>query len=272
MDYQTGYFLDGKYPYVKFGSGKKKLVIFPPSRDLMCSLALNPEAEIKTYRQMLPKDFDREVYILGYDVNISADRWCREIAADFALFIEKEIGPAIIVGISYGGAVAIPFADQNPELTEKLLLLVSAYGLSDDGVILCRNLIDLAQRKGLRRVQFEIDDLILNRWIRVLIKMTHFVEWYIKKKRTNPPETFINAYTHIANYPMGLKPHLAGITAPTLIIGGEKDQFFSISQFEETAELIPNAKLIFIEGAGHPAPLEQSKLVKKEVFRFLGFY
>jgi len=112
MDYQIGNFLDGKYPYVKFGSGKKKLVIFPPSRDLMGSLALNPEAEIKTYRQMLPKDFDREVL---------------------------------------------------------------------------------------------------------------------------------------------------------------QDQFFSISRFEETAELIPNSKLVFIEGAGHPTPLEQSKLVKKEVFRFLGF-
>ncbi|QEE14492.1 alpha/beta fold hydrolase [Promethearchaeum syntrophicum] len=85
---------------------------------------------------MLPKDFDHQVYILGYEVNISVDKWCREIAADFALFIEKEVGPAIIVGISYGGAVAIPFADQNPELTEKLLLLVSAYGLSDDGGIL----------------------------------------------------------------------------------------------------------------------------------------
>ncbi|MHA1476380.1 MAG: alpha/beta fold hydrolase, partial [Promethearchaeota archaeon] len=107
------------------------------------------------------------------------------------------------------------------------------------------------------------------RWIRVLIKMTHFVEWYIKKKRTNPPETFINAYTHIANYPMGLKPHLAGITAPTLIIGGDQDQFFSISRFEETAELIPNSKLVFIEDAGHPAPLEKPKLVKKEVFKFL---
>ena len=219
---------------------------------------------------MLPKDFDREVFILGYDINISADRWCREIAADFALFIEKEVGPAIIVGISYGGAVAIPFADQNPELTEKLLLLVSAYGLSDSGVILCRNLIDLAQRKGLRRVQFEIDDLILNRWIRVLIKVAHFVEWYIKKKITNPPETFINAYTHIANYPMGLKHHLTGITAPTLIIGGDQDQFFSISRFEETAELIPNSKLVIIKDAGHPAPLEKPKLVKKEVFKFLG--
>jgi len=236
----------------------------------MCSLALNPETEIKTYQQMLPKEFDRKVFILGYDVNISVDKWCREIAADFALFIEKEVGPAIIVGISYGGAVAIPFADQNPELTEKLLLLVSAYGLSDDGVILCRNLIDFAQRKGLRRVQWEIDGLILNRWIRVLIKVTHIFEWYIKKKRTNPSETFINAYTHIANYPMGLKSHLAGITAPTLIIGGDQDQFFSVSRFEETAELIPNSKLLIIKDVGHPAPLEQPKLVKKEVFKFLG--
>ncbi len=269
MGYETGRFLDGKYPYVKFGAGEKKLVIFPPSRDLVCSLAIDPEGQVKGYQQMLPKNYDREVFILGYDVNVSADRWCREIAADFALFIKNEVGPAIIVGISYGGAVAIPFADQNPELTEKLLLVVSAYGLSEEGVRLCRSLIEVAKTKGLRRVQFEIDNLIRARWMRALIKFTHFVEWDLRKKKANSPSTFINAYTHIANYPLGLKRHLSGIQAPTLIIGGQLDQFFSTLQFEETAELIPNSRLVLVKGAGHPAPLERPKRVKKEVFAFL---
>jgi pimeloyl-ACP methyl ester carboxylesterase len=44
------------------------------------------------------------------------------------------------------------------------------------------------------------------------------------------------------------------ICAPTLIIGGSEDPFFSESLLRETAEKIPDATLHVYEGVGHGVP------------------
>jgi pimeloyl-ACP methyl ester carboxylesterase len=49
------------------------------------------------------------------------------------------------------------------------------------------------------------------------------------------------------------KDRLAEITAPTLVVAGDKDPFYSADLFRETAEGIPNARLILYPGMGHPA-------------------
>jgi pimeloyl-ACP methyl ester carboxylesterase len=269
MKYEFGTFLDGRYSYVSFGEGQHKYVIFPPTRELIIGLRHNPKKEAKSYRRMFPKSVKGKVYIIGYDPNLTRETWCRDIARDIAGFIQNSIGPADIIGISYGGAIAIPFADLFPTLVKKLVLLVAAGSLSDDGVKLCKHLIDIAQKLGLRETQREIDRLILNPIMRWITQVMHLIEWDIQKISTNSPETFINAYTHISNYPLGLIPHLPRIVAPTLIIGGTYDQFFSKTIYSKTKELISNASLLLVEKGGHPIPLEHPYLVKKAVEIFL---
>jgi pimeloyl-ACP methyl ester carboxylesterase len=41
------------------------------------------------------------------------------------------------------------------------------------------------------------------------------------------------------------------IRAPTLIVGGAEDIFYSRELFEETARLIPGSELVLLEGKGH---------------------
>lgn len=269
MEYTRSSFLEGKYPFVKYGTGSRKIVIFPPTQELIFSIAQNPEKQLKNYLKMLSPLDDFTLYILGYDKNISEKQWCRDIAKDFAIFIKDEVGPAIIVGISYGGAIGIPFAEQNPELTKKLLLIVSAYGLSDEGVMFCEEFIHLAKTTGLRQVQRKMDNLSNKRWIRGLLHITTTFQWRARKRTINPASTFINAYTHISTYPTGLKPHLKGILAPTLILGGSHDQFFSKERYQETAALIPNATLELFEGRSHVLPLECYKAVQNCATKFI---
>ncbi len=269
MKYEFGTFLNDRYSYVSFGTGENRYVIFPPTRELIIGLRHNPSKEAKSFQRMFPKSLKGKVYIIGYDPNLTKDTYCRDIARDIASFIADSIGPADIIGISYGGAIAIPFADLFPSLVKKLILLVSAGSLSDNGVNLCKQLIDIAKTHGLRETQREIDHLILNSWMRWMTQFVHFIEWNIKKIPHNSPETFINAYTHTSTYPLGLKPHLAGIVAPTLIIGGTRDQFFSEAIYIETKELISSASLVLIEDGGHPVPLEHPALIKQLVRNFL---
>ena len=85
----------------------------------------------------------------------------------------------------------------------------------------------------------------------------------------NPPSTFINAYTQIIKSNGRNKKYLPSITAPTIVIGGDRDQFFSRELFEETADLIPNGKAIVFKNEGHYVILEQLKEVKKIMKAFI---
>ena len=53
------------------------------------------------------------------------------------------------------------------------------------------------------------------------------------------------------------KDRLAQITAPTLVVAGDKDPFYTETLFRETASGLPNARLILYKGMGHPASGKQ---------------
>jgi pimeloyl-ACP methyl ester carboxylesterase len=44
---------------------------------------------------------------------------------------------------------------------------------------------------------------------------------------------------------------LPRITAPTLVIGGDRDRYYGAANFRATAELIPGARLRLYPGKGH---------------------
>ncbi|MFX0135677.1 MAG: alpha/beta fold hydrolase [Candidatus Hodarchaeota archaeon] len=52
------------------------------------------------------------------------------------------------------------------------------------------------------------------------------------------------------------KPALASITAPTLVIHGTEDPLMPPDGGKDTAEAIPGAELLIIEGMGHSIPVE----------------
>lgn len=72
--------------------------------------------------------------------------------------------------------------------------------------------------------------------------------------------------TILAEDQFSFQEELARIAAPTLVIAGERDPFYSPALFEETAAGIPNAQLILYPGMGHPASGRQ---FKQDVLVFL---
>lgn len=48
-----------------------------------------------------------------------------------------------------------------------------------------------------------------------------------------------------------LRPHLADITAPTLLVGGRRDTLVPFAALERTAAIMPSARAVAVEGAGH---------------------
>jgi pimeloyl-ACP methyl ester carboxylesterase len=94
-----------------------------------------------------------------------------------------------------------------------------------------------------------------------------------QKKQTianwNPPTTLINAYTHVLESGEERKKFLPNIKAPTIMFGGDHDQFFSEEVFRETAKLIPNAQFVFFPGETHGVVMEKGKAIRTGIAAFL---
>jgi pimeloyl-ACP methyl ester carboxylesterase len=63
-------------------------------------------------------------------------------------------------------------------------------------------------------------------------------------------------------------PDLSRITAPTLVIGGARDRFYSPDLFRETADRVPGARLRLYQGKGHLGTVSH-RPATDEILRFL---
>ncbi len=237
-----------KIPYLKFGNGPKKVVMFQGSMALILKIGVSLKGEVKTNEFFLPPDYT--CYILGYDRNLPEGITMEQITSDFALIV-REIGKAVIVGRSYGGQIAIVFAARYPELTERLILLSSAWKLSETGFEFGKNLMLALSAGDFAMASRELGSLFVSKIYRALIPPATRLLHFLKREEMYPGSTLVNAYTDMVRLAKDRERYLAQIRAPTYIIGGTRDRVFSKQNYEETEKRIPNAKLILFEGAGH---------------------
>jgi len=180
----------------------------------------------------------------------------------------SEIGPSHVMGFSTGGSIAQYAAIDHPEAVLSLALIVSASRLSEEG-----------------RETYE-------RW-RVLTREAQFQELWADmasatvtgEKSKRLARAFMKVFGRIAlgapsdpsDFPTPLEAdlghdttgRLAEISAPTLILGGSEDPFYSEGLLRETAEGISNAILRVYEGVGHGVPKERKRQYENDVLAFL---
>lgn len=63
--------------------------------------------------------------------------------------------------------------------------------------------------------------------------------------------------------------HIGEITCPVLLIAGSEDSWSPPAQHEDIRALVPHAKLVIVEGAGHFAPVEKPEEVAGVLCDFL---
>lgn len=169
-----------------------------------------------------------------------------------ALNIEK----AHILGISMGSAIAQIIGYRNPA---RVLSLIPVMGTTGNP--------ELPQAKpeameALLAPSPEEREAYIEQYIKtqkILWGTLPFDEKIVKKRAA---VTFERAY-----YPQGIarqlaatltngnrKPRLAAVKAPTLVIHGSADPLIPVEGGIDTAEAIPGAELLIIEGMGHCLP------------------
>jgi pimeloyl-ACP methyl ester carboxylesterase len=265
---ESGFFKGG-LPYNRLGNGPLSLVAFqglvPENRSLSGLMG-----------RMLLVPFKRlgehyTVYVVNRRPGLPLGHTLADMANDYAEMVQGEFGgPVDLIGLSTGGSIAQVFAADHPQLVRRLVLYSSAYRLSEEGRQFQRRLAGLARERRWGAVSAEgFAFMFLPR--RGLAKqVTRPIAWLIglssmvfAHPQADPSDYLV---TIEAEDEFNFRSRLSEIKAPTLVIGGARDPFYSPVLFRETAG-IPHARLILYEKAGHGPT---GKRVAQDILAFLG--
>ncbi len=258
----AGYFSCG-IPYCRLGHGPRPLVVF---QGLMFENK-PPTGMMSSAYRFLEDEYTITVALRK--PGLPKGTTMKNMADDYAVMIRDELGgPVDVIGVSTGGSIVQHFAADHPDLVRRLVIHSSAYVLSDEAKELQLEVGRLAQQ---------------HKWVKAysLILSSVFPQSGIKKGLSRPVAWLAALLAGTLGAPKdpsdlvvtveaedkhNFKDRLGEITAPTLVIAGDKDPFYTETLFRETAEGIPHARLILYKGMGHPAA---GKQFEKDVLNFL---
>ena len=188
------------------------------------------------------------VYLVNRRAGLEPGVTMADLAADYAGAIEQDIGrPVMLHGTSTGGSVALQLAIDHPELVQRMVLAASACRLSPHG----------------REVMSEVARLIRDgdgRRASALIAQTGMAgPLGLRRPRpglahrprygTGDPSDML--LTIAAEDSFDAEPELTRVQAPTLVLGGTADQFYSEDLFRRTAAAIPEGRAVILPGRSH---------------------
>ncbi|HEX4954653.1 MAG TPA: alpha/beta hydrolase [Thermoanaerobaculia bacterium] len=267
MKLESGKFLD-RVPYARVGAKPDPILVLAggqafvqrPTRERM-------ERDAGRVARLLPTG--RSFLLLGYDPALPGGDSLDGIVADIVA-ITREIGaPRQLVGISYGGVIALRLAAQHPDLVSALALLASAHDFSAEGKRRIERQIDCASRGDLAALVEGYASVFRRPWLNGLLRVRLRARRGRLSETMNSPPTIIRGLRAILDPRLADTTRLARVTARTLILGGSRDQFFGDGMLERTAAALPNASLALFPGETHMLPVERARAVAARLRAFL---
>ena len=248
--------------YIRFGTGEKILVMLPGLGDGLHSVKGMALPMALTYRVFAPKF---TVYAFSRKNGLPQGYTTREMAADQAQVMELlGIPKADVLGVSMGGMIAQYLAIDYPERVGKLILTVTS---ARPNPILSSSIGEWMScaRRGNHTAFMDSN-----------VRRTYSEEYYRKNKwlvsimgKLTKPKSYDRFFIQSdACLKHDAYENLHQIQAPTLVIGGEKDNALGGDASREIASQIPSAELRMYEQWGHGL-YEEAKDFNQTVLNFL---
>jgi 3-oxoadipate enol-lactonase len=172
---------------------------------------------------------------------------------------------AIVLGNGYGGFVALQMAIRHPELATRLILADCGAAFSEPGREAFRNMAAASKARGLAA----ITDVAMRRLFAPAFQEAH--PDLMRDRRAaflqTDPEVFQAACHALAE--LDLRPELAKIRVPVLVLVGEQDEATPPPMSHELAAGLPNAQLKIIAGCAHVPQLQSPDVFLETIGGFL---
>ena len=171
----------------------------------------------------------------------------------------------IVLGNGYGGFVALQMAIRHPAIAAKLVLADCGAAFSEPGREAFRNMAAASRAKGLAA----ITDVAMRRLFAPDFQAAH--PDLMQDRRAaflqTDPQVFQAACAALAA--LDLRPELAKVKVPVLVLVGEHDEATPPPMSHELASLLPNARLHVIPGCAHVPQLQSPELFLDMIGGFL---
>ena len=253
---------NARMDYVRFGSGKRPLIILPGLGDGLTTVKGTALPMALTYR-LFGKEFT--VYMFSRPQPLPQGCSTRDMAADLKRAMDLlGITKADVLGVSMGGMIAQHLAADYPERVGKLILTVTCSRPNPMLTGAIDQWVDLA-KKGNHTALMDSN-----------VRMIYSDGYYRKNKWLVP---IMGALTRPKSYDRFLiqaeacRSHdcfdrLNTIFCPTLVIAGGQDAVLGADPSQEIAGRIPGARLITYPQWGHGV-YEEEPAFNKTVLSFL---
>lgn len=172
-------------------------------------------------------------------------------------------GPAIVLGAAMGAAVAVRVATRHAARVDRLVLVGPALGVPEERQQAARELTDKVEREGLRAIA----DGLLPRafpeelWTEADARALALARWL-----GADPEGYAANYRILIE--QNLRPELAQVRCPTLVIAGRHDPFGPPDAIDAGTALIADRRFVVAEG-GHFLAVQSPRLLAEALAGFL---
>jgi pimeloyl-ACP methyl ester carboxylesterase len=261
-----GTFANGM-PYVRWGSGAKSLLFVqggpgsaPPSPRQLRLMG-------RMFRPYV--DAGYAVLIVSRRRHMRAGYTVGDMADDFAEVVRDELGGRVdvVYGLSYGGLIAQYLAARHPDRVGRVVLVGAACEVSDA-------FKDVDYRWAVARAQGDptAAGMVFAEYVapgRRLTWLRRLLAPLLGRGTTAegvpPGDLIVEARAEVA---FDSRSVLPGITAPVLLVVGDRDRAFPKALVDETARLIPDCTLVWRRGRGHVGTAV-SRRTPRDVLAFL---
>lgn len=195
----------------------------------------------------LSRTFD--VWLVARRLPVPAGTTIADLADEHARAIRSRFtGPADVVGESTGGSIALRLAIDDPDVVRRLVLVSAAAHLGRQGERAQDEAADEVRAGRRRRAAATILGTTTRRpALRALLRVAGYALGRLAIGRDD------RELVRLIDAEDGFdaEDDLGRVTAPTLLIGGREDGYYSADLLARTAAAIPGAKHLDLPGKGH---------------------
>jgi 3-oxoadipate enol-lactonase len=172
---------------------------------------------------------------------------------------------AIVLGNGYGGFVALQMAIRHPSVAGKFIFADCGAAFSEPGREAFRTMASVSKAKGLAA----ITDVAMRRLFAPEFQAAHPDLMQDRREAflKTDPEVLQAACAQLAE--LDLRPELAKVKAPVLVLVGEHDEATPPPMSHELAALLPNARLKILSGCAHVPQLQAPQAFLDAIKDFL---